>query len=298
MAVRRGTKTAGSLIQKLENRILFSQFPPVTAPSDFSGSALSSTSVQLTWTDNSSNELNFLIERGLDGLSYEPIASAPRESQKFVDFTVEPSTTYYYRIRAHGKNANSAFVNLGSSVILTPSPASDFFAKIDAEGNLNVFGTNDNDLLSVAISGLNVVCTQNLVTRNFTLGDFDRINVYGLDGNDRIVIGVGVGGANLNGGNGDDTMIGSTGEDRLDGGDGDDVLRGLDGNDTLLGGRGRDTLFGGADNDLLDGGDQNDKLLGGDGDDTLLGGRGNDRLFGEEGLDSLLGGAGDNLITG
>lgn len=298
MAETRRTIKARSLIQSLERRILFSQFAPIFAPSDFVGEALNSSSVQLSWTDNSTNELSFLIERSLDNINFVPVASAPRNSQRFVDFTPEPSTTYFYRIRAHAKAANSPFVGLNSSSVFVPSPISDEFASVDDNGNLNFFGTIDNDVLSITSNGVNVTFTQNLLTRTLAASSFARINVYGLDGDDRIVVGENVGSANLNGGDGDDTILGNTGADRIDGGDGNDVLRGLDGNDTLIGGRGKDTLFGGAADDLLDGGDQNDRLLGGDGDDTLLGGRGNDRLFGEEGLDSLLGGTGDNLITG
>jgi len=39
------------------------------APSGLSASALSSSSIRLTWTDNSGNETGFKVERSLDGTS-------------------------------------------------------------------------------------------------------------------------------------------------------------------------------------------------------------------------------------
>ncbi|TGD94974.1 calcium-binding protein [Methylobacterium nonmethylotrophicum] len=84
----------------------------------------------------------------------------------------------------------------------------------------------------------------------------------------------------VSGGLGDERIVAGpelTIGDQIDGGDGDD---------TLLGGAGMDVLLGGAGNDLLFG-------LGGD--DALLGGDGGDSLWGGEDADSLDGGAGFDL---
>ena len=65
-------------------------------------------------------------------------------------------------------------------------------------------------------------------------------------------------------------------------------LFGGNGNDTLTGGSGNDLLFGGAGNDILLGKGGNDQLFGGDGNDTLIGGTGNDQMFGEAGNDLMI----------
>jgi Ca2+-binding RTX toxin-like protein len=72
-------------------------------------------------------------------------------------------------------------------------------------------------------------------------------------------------------------------------------LDGNDGEDTILGTQTNDLLSGGADNDIVDGkngadfiygNDGNDTLYGGIGDDTLIGGEGNNQLNGGEGIDT------------
>ncbi|MGK7941720.1 MAG: CARDB domain-containing protein, partial [Crocosphaera sp.] len=162
----------------------------------------------------------------------------------------------------------------------------------------------------------------------------------GGSGNDRLVSGYG--GANqrvfrnnaalpkhgiLLGEEGNDTLSGGG---YLDGGKGDDDLNGYDGNDTLVAGEGSGSLDGGYGQDFLiagynaqtgqasvvDGGADPDQIIatnghdsidGGSGDegiyglkgnDTLDGGSGNDTLFGQEGNDELDGGIGDDILDG
>ncbi len=109
----------------------------------------------------------------------------------------------------------------------------------------------------------------------------------------------------IDGGDGNDTLIGGSNDDKLDGEDGDDVLIGNagkdkldggDGNDTLIGGTGDDKLDGEDGDDSLDGGDGEDDLKGGDGNDTIMGGAGDDKIKGEDGDDSIDGGSGEDDI--
>jgi Ca2+-binding RTX toxin-like protein len=72
----------------------------------------------------------------------------------------------------------------------------------------------------------------------------------------------------LRGGPGNDTLRGGGGADKLVGGIDDDSLFGRGGNDSLFGGPGSNSLFGGAGNDFLSGG-PNDKLVGGSGKNVL-----------------------------
>src|SRR6185369_3338083 len=92
-----------------------------------------------------------------------------------------------------------------------------------------------------------------------TVANTALIRILGLDGNDVLTVDDGNGPmppANLQGGNGDDTLTGSAAADELDGGPGNDTLHGRGGIDTLLGGTG---------NDFLDGGPGADTLIGGEG---------------------------------
>ncbi len=75
--------------------------------------------VNLSWTDGSSNESEFKIERkqGTGG-TYSQIGTAGANATTFTDTTAEASTTYYYRVRATNANGNSAWSNEAS--VVTP----------------------------------------------------------------------------------------------------------------------------------------------------------------------------------
>ena len=89
--------------------------PPV-APSGLTAGAVSSSRVDLAWTDNSDNESAFLIERCTGGgcSSFTQIASAGAGAQAFSDTTVSADTTYGYQIRASNAGGTSAYSNSAS----------------------------------------------------------------------------------------------------------------------------------------------------------------------------------------
>jgi hypothetical protein len=71
--------------------------------------------VTLTWTDNSSDETGFLIERSTSaGDGYVEVAQASGNATTFVDATAIRKTTYFYRVRAANGAARSAYSNAAS----------------------------------------------------------------------------------------------------------------------------------------------------------------------------------------
>ncbi len=113
-------------------------------------------------------------------------------------------------------------------------------------------------------------------------------------------------GFDLDGSEGNDTIVGTNTTDRINGFEGNDQLLGMGGNDRIRGGMGDDYLEGDFStldgqchgNDYLDGEEGDDAIVGDGGDDTLVGGAGNDCLFGGEGADQLLGGADSDQLLG
>lgn len=77
------------------------------APSDLTATATAGIQINLTWHDNSSDELGFRIERSLDGFNFGEIATVGANITSFADTNLLPSTLYFYRV--------SAFNNLGNS---------------------------------------------------------------------------------------------------------------------------------------------------------------------------------------
>jgi titin len=72
----------------------------------------------LTWSDRSSDETGFTIERSLaasDG--FTEIATAAANATSYVDATVLKKTTYFYRVRAAAGPARSGYSNVAAVAV-------------------------------------------------------------------------------------------------------------------------------------------------------------------------------------
>jgi len=74
--------------------------------------AVSGSQVSLTWTDRSSNELGFEIERkeGSEG-AYHPIGTVGENLNEYTDAHLRAGITYFYRVRAYNADGYSAYSN-------------------------------------------------------------------------------------------------------------------------------------------------------------------------------------------
>jgi subtilisin family serine protease len=93
------------------------------APSNLSATAVSTNQIDLSWTDNSSNETGFTIERkgGDAGDVFTEIAQLGANVTTYSDTPLDKARTYVYRLRAITGTGSSAYSNeaqaktLGSS---------------------------------------------------------------------------------------------------------------------------------------------------------------------------------------
>ncbi len=95
------------------------------APTNLLATAISSSQITLSWTDNSSNESGFQIQRSSDGVSFVLIATVGINVTTYTDNGRTAATTYYYRVRAFNSRGNSAVSNVASATTLpapTPTP--------------------------------------------------------------------------------------------------------------------------------------------------------------------------------
>ena len=88
----------------------------LSAPSGLVGSSTLARRINLTWTDNSSNEKGFKIERSTDGSSFIRIATRPANATAFTDGNRRSGSTYYYRVQAYNASGHSAYSNTVSVV--------------------------------------------------------------------------------------------------------------------------------------------------------------------------------------
>lgn len=82
-------------------------------PTGLTATTLSASSIRLDWTDNSSNEDGFKIERKLGELgSYIQIASVGADVVSYTDSGLDGNNYYYYRVRAYSSvNGDSHYSN-------------------------------------------------------------------------------------------------------------------------------------------------------------------------------------------
>jgi len=95
------------------------------APTNLVARAVSSTQIDLSWTDNSGDEQGFRIERSLNGSDFSEIATVSANVTTFSDTGLTPSTTYFYRIFAFNNFGNSEPSNIAADTT-QPSPIPNF----------------------------------------------------------------------------------------------------------------------------------------------------------------------------
>jgi rhamnogalacturonan endolyase len=93
-------------------------------PSNLLAKFVTSSKINLAWTSNSTNEVNFLIERSLDNLSYTLIGAVTSGVTNFIDSTSPLRSTLYYRVRSSNAAGKSSYSNIATPVPPTISAAS------------------------------------------------------------------------------------------------------------------------------------------------------------------------------
>ncbi len=84
------------------------------APSNLVSASLSSNQVVLTWTDNASNELNYLIERcrGTNCTSFSQVGSVGTDVTTFSNTGLRRNASYSFRVNASNATGKSAYSNI------------------------------------------------------------------------------------------------------------------------------------------------------------------------------------------
>ncbi|MGH9202534.1 MAG: fibronectin type III domain-containing protein, partial [Vicinamibacterales bacterium] len=92
------------------------------APSNLTATAVSSSRINLAWTDNANNETGFKLERSTDGTTFTQVAILSANVTSYANAYLPASTSYTYRVRAYDGPNHSAFSNTASATT-QPTPA-------------------------------------------------------------------------------------------------------------------------------------------------------------------------------
>ncbi len=98
---------------------------PPLAPSGLEAIAVSHTAVALTWTDNSDNEDGFVVERSLSADSgFAVIESLGPDVESYNDTGRDPSTQYFYRVKARNVVEDSPYSSVADAETSAEPPFS------------------------------------------------------------------------------------------------------------------------------------------------------------------------------
>ncbi len=97
--------------------------PPPAAPTALVATAVSSATINLSWTDNATTETGYEIERSTDGINFVKIADVPANATTYQSTGLNPATRYFYRVRAVNQGGGSAYSNIADATTADVPPA-------------------------------------------------------------------------------------------------------------------------------------------------------------------------------
>lgn len=95
-----GARTTGVGRRLTQDTVLDPTVVTVVAPSNLIATVISTTQIDLTWTDNATNETSYRVEQSLNQVTWTEIATLPPNSSSYSVTGLTPGTTYYFRVRA------------------------------------------------------------------------------------------------------------------------------------------------------------------------------------------------------
>lgn len=88
------------------------------APGNLAAVAASTSAINLTWTDNSSDEAGFKVQRSTDGATWTEIASLGANVASFSSAGLSAGTAYSYQVYAYNSIGNSPASNVATATIV------------------------------------------------------------------------------------------------------------------------------------------------------------------------------------
>ncbi len=93
-----------------------------TAPSNAAATLQAGPQILVAWTDSSTNETGFVIQRSVNGGAFATLVTTSANITSYTDTTVTPGNTYQYRVAAVNAAGSSAYATTLSVTVPAPPP--------------------------------------------------------------------------------------------------------------------------------------------------------------------------------
>src|SRR5690606_17344206 len=115
-------------------------------PTNLTASAVSSSQIDLSWSDNSTDETGFLIERSQTSSTsgFSPVTTVVANTSTYSNTGLTPATQYYYRVSAVNSNGNSSYVEATATTLAPPPQAPTGLNVTDATASSISLSWSDN----------------------------------------------------------------------------------------------------------------------------------------------------------
>jgi len=120
-----GTYTLGAEVSGGNFYSVFVMGTPPATPSGLSANAISSSQINLSWTNNATGQTGFTIERATDSLFTQNVTQFTTNATTYSDTSVSPTTTYYYEVEVNttaGASLFSPSANATTPALIPPVP--------------------------------------------------------------------------------------------------------------------------------------------------------------------------------
>ena len=122
---------------------------PPNPPSGLAANVVSTSQIDLSWIDNSTNETGFELKRATDsGFTQNVVWVGSIQGTTYSDTSLSTGTTYYYKVRAQGTSSNSAYSAAISATTLSSDPVpaapSNLAATAVSETQVNLTWTDNS----------------------------------------------------------------------------------------------------------------------------------------------------------